>query len=103
MTTNLMSQKLAIVFATIAILPVANVVVAQRFAAPFYDEHQDLSYYLRADGTRLAVRTAGDWQQRRQHILHGMEAVMGSLPRPERLVPLDVEVLEEHHGEGFVR
>ena len=98
-----MLLKLATVFATIAIVPATNIVVAQRVSHSSYTAHQDLSYFLRADGTRADIRTGDDWQQRRQHILLGIEAVMGQLPRPERPVPLDVEVLEEHNGDGFVR
>jgi dienelactone hydrolase len=90
-------------FATIAIVTAATVVVAQRTAPPDYAEHHDLSYVLRADGTRAAIRTADEWQQRRQHILMGMETAMGSLPRPEQPVSLDVEVLEEHKGDSFIR
>jgi hypothetical protein len=98
-----MSQILISVVATIAVGSAANVVIAQRIADAHYAEHRDLSYYLRDDGTRVAVRTADDWQKRRQHILQGIEAAMGPLPRPELPVPLDVRVLEEHEGDGFVR
>jgi hypothetical protein len=72
-------------------------------AAPRYTEHQDLSYFLRQDGNRAAIRAAGDWQQRRRHIVLGMEAVMGPLPQPVRPVPLDVKVREEQQLDGFVR
>jgi dipeptidyl aminopeptidase/acylaminoacyl peptidase len=71
--------------------------------APHYTEHQDLSYFLQAGGTRAAIRTAEDWRQRRRHVVLGMEAVMGPLPRPERPVPLDVQVFEERRGDGLVR
>ena len=46
---------------------------------------------------------AADWQHRRAHIIAGMEEVMGPLPRPETPVPLDVQVVEEHQGDGFIR
>jgi acetyl esterase/lipase len=70
---------------------------------PDYPEHQDLSYYLQSDGARAAIRTPQDWQRRRRHIVSGMEEVMGPLPKPQRPVPLDVVVLEEHRDEYFVR
>jgi hypothetical protein len=73
----------------------------QRFAS--YAEHQNLSYYLQRDGSRAAIRTIDDWQKRRQHILAGMQEAMGPLPRPAEPVPLDVEVLEEHVADNFVR
>jgi dienelactone hydrolase len=98
-----MLRKLATVFTTIAVVTATNVVVAQRVAPPSYVAHQDLSYFLRADGTRTGILTSDDWQQRRRNILLGIEAAMGQLPRPQRTVPLDVEVLEEHKGDGFVR
>jgi dipeptidyl aminopeptidase/acylaminoacyl peptidase len=71
--------------------------------AQHYAEHQDLSYFLRPDGSRTEIRTPGDWQTRRQHILLGIEAVMGPLPRPMQRVPLDVKILEAQQGDGFVR
>jgi hypothetical protein len=75
----------------------------KRTASPHYSEHQDLSYYLRADGAHVPIRTPADWQHRRAHIIAGMEEVMGALPRPEKPVPLDVEIVEEHKGDGFIR
>jgi dienelactone hydrolase len=71
--------------------------------SPKYAEHQDLSYVLRADGQRQSIRTADDWQERRKHILAGMEAVMGPFPRPKKPIPLDVQVIEEHTENGLVR
>src|SRR4051812_2763322 len=68
-----------------------------------YTENQDLSYYLRPDGTRAPIRTPADWQHRRAHILAGMEQVMGPLPRPKSPVPLDVQILEEHIDDGYLR
>ena len=70
---------------------------------PAYAEHQDLSCFLEADGTRRPIRTATDWGQRRAHILHGMQLAMGPLPRPERPTPLDVKIVEEHESDGLVR
>jgi hypothetical protein len=72
-------------------------------ASPGYTEHDDLSYYLRDDGTRAEIRTRDDWRPRRRHILEGMQQVMGSLPQPEKPVPLNMKVLEEHRDERVVR
>jgi hypothetical protein len=71
--------------------------------SPNYAEHQDLSYFLTSDGQRTPIRTPQDWQQRRRHVVLGMEQVMGPLPRPQQPVPLNVVVLEEHRDERFTR
>ena len=63
--------------------------------APTYSEHQDLTYYLDASGKKQPVRTAGDWETRRQHILAGVQAVMGPLPQPKPKVRLEMKVIEE--------
>jgi predicted dienelactone hydrolase len=70
---------------------------------PHYSDHHDLSYYRSGDGKRVPIRTPTDWEKRRAHIIAGMEAAMGPLPRPKSAVPLDVKVLEEHQDDGYVR
>ncbi len=70
---------------------------------PQYEEHQDLSYVLDANGTRRTIREADDWKQRREHILLGMQEAMGPLPKPERHVPLDLQVIEESENDGLIR
>jgi pimeloyl-ACP methyl ester carboxylesterase len=87
-------------------LLLCSVTVAQNDKPPassHYKEHQDLSYYLRDDGTRIPIRTAADWQHRRAHILDGMQEVMGVLPHPKSPVPLDVQTEEEHKEDGYTR
>jgi acetyl esterase/lipase len=71
--------------------------------APRYDDHRDLSYYLNADNARVPIRTPADWQHRREQILAGMQEVMGHLPHPEKPIPLDVQIIEEHQQDGYVR
>ena len=63
--------------------------------APLYAEHQDLSYYLDAQGGRHTIATVADWEKRRAHILANMQLVMGPLPGRNRQTPLDVRTLEE--------
>ncbi len=60
-----------------------------------YREHHGLLYWLDRDGQRHEVRTAADWQSRRQHILENLQLAMGPLPSPLSRVPLDVRVTEE--------
>ncbi len=63
--------------------------------APKYAEHQDLSYYLDANGQKKPIKSPADWAKRREHIAAWMQTVMGPLPRPEMPVPLDAKVEEE--------
>jgi acetyl esterase/lipase len=63
-------------------------------AVPGYAEHQDLTYYLDSDGGKQPVRTIADWEIRRRHALAQMQIVMGPLPRPERPVPLETQVVD---------
>jgi alpha-L-rhamnosidase len=72
-------------------------------AAPTCETHQDLSYVLQPDGSIAPIRSTSDWEERRRHIVAGMEMVMGPIPRPARPLPLDVEILEEHRADDFVR
>lgn len=60
-----------------------------------YFNHQDLGYVLDVNGLKHPVRTAADWRRRRQHILLGLQRVMGSLPTSAQRVPLDVRTSEE--------
>ncbi len=62
---------------------------------PFYSDKDDLLCYLDQRGARHSVKTKGDWEKRRQHILANMELVMGPMPRVDhRLLP-QIEVLKE--------
>ncbi len=74
-----------------ALLPI--VVIANDF--PVYREHQDLSYYLEANGAKQPIKTPADWAKRRDHIAAWMQTVMGPLPKPVKPVPLDMKVEEE--------
>ena len=70
---------------------------------PSYHEHQNLGYYLDAQGRPHAIKTVDDWKIRRQHILAGLEKVMGPFPQPETKVPLNVQVLEDVQLDGLIR
>ncbi len=73
-------------------------------AAPLlYPEHSDLSYYLDPNGYPRPILTPGDWAIRRQHILAHIQQVMGPLPDRTKLVPLNVQKLEEVPLEGLIR
>jgi dienelactone hydrolase len=63
--------------------------------APLYREHQDLTYYLDAEGAKHPIQTVADWEIRRKHVLAHMQSVMGPLPDRTKLAPLDIKQLEE--------
>lgn len=70
---------------------------------PANRDHTDLQYYTAPDGKRAPVRNVNEWMRRREQILAGIEEAMGPLPNPRRPVPLDVQVIEEHQEDGYVR
>lgn len=62
---------------------------------PIYREHQDLSYFLDANGQKQPIKSPADWVKRREHVAAWMQTVMGPLPKPDKPVPLDMKVEEE--------
>ncbi|MFN0019915.1 MAG: DUF2920 family protein [Pirellulaceae bacterium] len=72
-------------------------------ATPVYQEHQDLTYYLDRFGERRKIATTADWEVRRQHVLSGMQRVMGQLPGESCRVSLDVKILEEKTDGKLIR
>lgn len=70
--------------------------------APFYADKFHLLVYIDEQGNQHPVRTADDWQRRRQHILANMQLVMGELPDARKRVPLDQQVLDEQVTDQFV-
>ena len=90
-------------FAVTASLAGRASMAGEKLAAPRYVEHQDLSFYLDASGAKRPIRTVEDWKIRKAHILAHMQTVMGTLPRPEQPVPLDVATLEDVALESFRR
>lgn len=71
--------------------------------APAYDDHANLLVVRDASGNQRPVETVADWEVRRGQILAHLQEVMGPLPGPERLAPLDWKVLEEFPEDGYVR
>ncbi|CAA9398840.1 MAG: electron transport proteins [uncultured Phycisphaerae bacterium] len=59
--------------------------------------------YQAADSAAAPVKTPADWPKRRGQIMTAMQQVMGPLPDRCALPPLDVTVLAEEKGDGFVR
>ena len=63
----------------------------------------DLLVYRDASGTLDPVRTAGDWQKRRETILRGAEKVMGTFPKVKKRPLLKVETIKETDANSYVR
>ena len=59
-----------------------------------YRQHQNLMVVRNKAGDARPVRSLNDWRIRRQHILSGMQQVMGPLPDRSSRVPLDVRISE---------
>jgi dipeptidyl aminopeptidase/acylaminoacyl peptidase len=85
------------------VLLTSSTLFAEEPKTPDYPDHQDLSYYLTADGARHAIKTKADWEIRRNHILANVQKVMGKLPQPDQPVALDVKELESIHVGSFTR
>ena len=73
------------------------------FAPPFYHDKLNLMHFLDEKEQKHAVRSIEDWQRRRTHIRRTFELVAGTLPGPERKVPLDVRVEEVEELKTYVR
>jgi dienelactone hydrolase len=67
---------------------------------PAYSEHQDLGYYLDAEGKKQPIKSKDGWEIRRGHILANLQTVMGKLPDKAKRLPLDLKQLEEEKLDG---
>lgn len=65
--------------------------------------HTNLLEYYGENGKPEPVLALADWYKRRKTILEGMQLAMGNLPDRQNLVDLDVEILNETRGDGFIR
>ena len=65
--------------------------------------HANLLEYLDNNGKPVPVSTPADWYLRRQQILNGMQLAMGDLPDRRDLMDLDIEIVNEIKGKGFIR
>jgi dienelactone hydrolase len=68
---------------------------AQAACPPFYADKMNLMVYTDVNGIVHPVKTAEDWQKRREHILSNIQLVMGPLPDVSNKVPLDMRIVEE--------
>lgn len=70
---------------------------------PFYRDKLDLMHWLDDRGERQPVRSIEDWKLRRGHILRNFDLATGSLPGPDRKVPLELQVTEVVQLEKYER
>jgi dienelactone hydrolase len=71
--------------------------------APAYINHTRLMFHLDDQARETPVKSAGDWQVRRGHILSHFLEVAGAMPGKERRVPLAVTVMETHQEPKYLR
>jgi dienelactone hydrolase len=60
----------------------------------------NLLVYKDAGGNIKTVKSARDWNKRRNQILDGMQQVMGPLPDGSKKVPPDLQIIKETQVEG---
>src|SRR5262245_46109398 len=89
--------------AALAAIPLCSLLLAADEPAPLYPDKTKLRVVRDAEGRERPVKTRADWERRREHILANMQRVMGPMPSDDRKVPLDVKVIEEKRGEGYLR
>jgi hypothetical protein len=65
--------------------------------------HANLLEYYDSKGKLISVSTPTDWYHRRKQILDGMQLAMGDLPDRYDLVDLDIKIVDEIKGKGFIR
>ncbi len=88
-----------LIYSTLLLVTGALSVCAQE---PTLGYHQQLATYQDSSGNEHPIKTIADWQIRREQILSGMQAAMGSLPDRNHLPSLDVEIVatEERRNTG---
>lgn len=68
-----------------------------------YPDHSDLTRWQDQQGELRAIESADHWAVRRGDILEAMQHVMGRLPDPDELSPLEVRELEREEFETYSR
>jgi dienelactone hydrolase len=95
------SFLLLIAIPSLLLIPAAE--SGMQAAPPFYKDKSRLLVYIDADGKENPITKAADWNKRREHILAGMQEVMGKLPEAGRKVPLDVRYTDEKKTDKWIR
>ncbi len=66
-------------------------------------DHANVMVLRTADGSKRPITTPFEMGRRRHDILAGMSLAIGSMPEPDRRVPLDVQVSAEEQADGYIR
>ena len=66
-------------------------------------DHSDLTVVRNSSGSFEPIKSVDDWNQRRDHILEGMQQAMGPLPTPRPPPDFDLQITERTSGNGFER
>lgn len=87
--------SLALLLVSFALVGTSPITAQDDVAAASKISHADVSVYQAADGTIKPIETAADWDKRRQQIIAGAEAAMGSEPSMENLPAFDIQTSED--------
>jgi acetyl esterase/lipase len=97
-------------FGTLLVARTAIAVSSVVFAAPCHAQngdvglpHEDLTHVETTEGKAEPITSVDAWERRRIQVRDAVQEVMGPLPTPREKVPLDVDVIEDSHGDGYLR
>ena len=68
-----------------------------------YISHTYLLEFSAENRKSEPVLTPADWHKRRKQIIEGMQLAMGKLPDRHDFIDLDVKIVSETKGEGYIR
>src|SRR6266851_7986938 len=93
----------ALLFPLVTLLGLVGSAEPEKAKPPFYVDKANLMVYLDSEGKSVPVKSAADWQKRRDHVVANMQLVMGPLPPDSAKVPLDLKVEAEETLDKVVR
>ena len=99
---NMVPQStLRLIFIFVAIVAVESNIANLLFAqSNNKNSHQDLSFFLGANGERIKIESVADWMVRREQILANVKKVMGELP-PRTPLPLKNHIIRTEERDGI--
>lgn len=94
-------MKIRLILVLVAVAVSGGVVQAE--GAPFYQDKFNLLCYIDAQGQQQPIKTATEWQLRRDHILANIKILMGEFPGKEKSLPLDIQVTRVEELDKVIR